>query len=443
MSGRAARRPPLPLPKRPPPGPLRQDFWKSPLRGPWLASFLSSLLLPLIVICAVTGFLSHAAYDPDLGRNSSTGRVSGPWDLYFFDWPSGPAYLYAVTQGLHVICGLAAIPILFAKLWAVIPQLYEWPPVRSLAHVLERAALLLLVGGSLFVFGTGVANIQIYYPWVGKFSFIPAHYYGAFVFLAALGLHVSLKLPIVRAAFRERGVLAPLRQSREGTTPEPPLREEEEYEWGESTAPSAPNRPTISRRGLIGLVAASSLGLAVMGIGQVVGGPLRRLALLAPRGRDLGDGPNDFPVNKTARAAGITPEQIGSSWRLELAGPRPATLTRDDLLAMPQRTERLPIACVEGWTTTQEWTGVPLRDLAARSGVEGEPGRIRVQSIQGGVLGTQVLNPGFARNDRTLLALRVNGVDLSPDHGYPARVIAPALPGARCTKWVTTLTFEV
>jgi DMSO/TMAO reductase YedYZ molybdopterin-dependent catalytic subunit len=40
-----------------------------------------------------------------------------------------------------------------------------------------------------------------------------------------------------------------------------------------------------------------------------------------------------------------------------------------------------------------------------------------------------------------LLALCVNGVDLSPDHGYPARVIVPALPGVHCTKWVRSIEF--
>jgi DMSO/TMAO reductase YedYZ molybdopterin-dependent catalytic subunit len=41
-----------------------------------------------------------------------------------------------------------------------------------------------------------------------------------------------------------------------------------------------------------------------------------------------------------------------------------------------------------------------------------------------------------------LLALRVNGADLSPDHGYPARVIVPALPGVHNTKWVAAIDFE-
>ena len=45
------------------------------------------------------------------------------------------------------------------------------------------------------------------------------------------------------------------------------------------------------------------------------------------------------------------------------------------------------------------------------------------------------MNPG------SLLALLVNGADLSADHGYPARVIVPGAPGVRNTKWVTRLTF--
>jgi len=43
--------------------------------------------------------------------------------------------------------------------------------------------------------------------------------------------------------------------------------------------------------------------------------------------------------------------------------------------------------------------------------------------------------------ERSLLALRDAGADLSPDHGYPARIIVPALPGVHCTKWVGELHF--
>ena len=123
-------------------------------------------------------------------------------------------------------------------------------------------------------------------------------------------------------------------------------------------------------------------------------------------------------------------------------GPERVSLTRDDLLTMPQRTERLPIACVEGWTTTQEWQGVRLADLARRAGVP-DPAGVYVESIQEpSTLSKASLNRGQATNPRSLLALAVNGTDLSPDHGYPARIIVPALPGVHNTKWVGRLRFE-
>jgi hypothetical protein len=45
-------------------------------------------------------------------------------------------------------------------------------------------------------------------------------------------------------------------------------------------------------------------------------------------------------------------------------------------------------------------------------------------------------------DERALLALRVNGADLSPDHGYPARIMVPNAPGTHNTKWVRELRFE-
>ena len=47
----------------------------------------------------------------------------------------------------------------------------------------------------------------------------------------------------------------------------------------------------------------------------------------------------------------------------------------------------------------------------------------------------QVIDP------RSMLALRVNGADMSRDHGYPARTIIPAAPGVHNTKWVNKITF--
>jgi DMSO/TMAO reductase YedYZ molybdopterin-dependent catalytic subunit len=173
------------------------------------------------------------------------------------------------------------------------------------------------------------------------------------------------------------------------------------------------------------------------------GDTFRRFALLAPRGRVYGDGPNDFQVNKTAAAVGVTEDQTGPDWRLKLKGDRSVSFSREQLLAMPQNTYDLPIACVEGWSTTQTWTGVRLRDLAALAGAAGASG-VLVKSLQeSGSFNKATLSAAQLDDEKSLLALSVNGQDISMDHGFPARVIVPALPGVFNTKWVASMEFEV
>ena len=181
--------------------------------------------------------------------------------------------------------------------------------------------------------------------------------------------------------------------------------------------------------------------------GQSLGGPLRRTALLAPHGQDLGGGPNDFQINQTAAEVGIRAAETGASWRLTLdqaerTGQAPVRLSRAELLGLEQHAAHLPIACVEGWSTDdQAWTGVRLRDLARLAGVS-HPASVLVESLErGGTFRHAALSAGQIMDPDSLLALRVNGADLSLDHGYPARVIVPANPGVHNTKWVASLTF--
>jgi DMSO/TMAO reductase YedYZ molybdopterin-dependent catalytic subunit len=209
----------------------------------------------------------------------------------------------------------------------------------------------------------------------------------------------------------------------------------------------APAAATISRRGVIAFAGAGSALIAALSVGQSLGGSLRRTALLAPHNQQVsGATAGDFQVNNTARNAGIVASETGEKWRLTIAGPAgraPVVLSRGDLLRMEQHNASLPIACVEGWSTdNQAWTGVRLRDLAALAGVT-SPSSVLVQSLQhGGGFNQAALSAGQIMDQDSLLALRVNGADLTLDHGYPARVIVPACPGVHNTKWVNRLTFR-
>ncbi|MFJ9602347.1 molybdopterin-dependent oxidoreductase [Streptomyces althioticus] len=412
------------LPGRLPRGPFSPRFWRSPLRGTWFTSVLGVVLLAGITILFVTGLVSYAAYNPDLSPVNDRTPGKGVLGFYLFSWPTDPPWLYRLTQGVHVTLGLGLVPVLLAKLWSVVPKLFTLPPARSVTHALERISLILLVGGALFEFVTGILNIQLDYVFPG--SFYPLHFYGAWVFFGAFLAHVVLKAP---AAFRN------LRRMPRGQGEEP----------DEELTAARPAPPTVSRRGALGLVGGGSLLLVATSAGRSFDGPLRQTAVLTPHGGpEPGSGPGAFQVNKTAEYAGIRPDDTTEeTWRLTVTG-RTGTvrLSRADLLAMDQHDADLPIACVEGWSTSdQAWRGVRLRDLAALVGHD-EPADVFVESLQPrGTWRHAALSAGQVADGRSLLALSVNGADLTPDHGHPARVIVPAAPGVLNTKWVTRLTF--
>ncbi|MEU9136286.1 molybdopterin-dependent oxidoreductase [Streptomyces sp. NPDC048404] len=423
-----------------PRSPSSPAFWRSPLRGPWFTSVLGVVLLVGITVLFVTGLLSYAAYNPNLSPVNDKTPDKGILGFYLFSWPTGPVWLYRLTQGVHVTLGIALIPVLLAKLWSVVPRLFALPPARSLAHALERLSLLLLVGGALFEFTTGVLNIQLDYVFPG--SFYTLHFYGAWVFIAAFVAHAVLRVP---AAMRNlRGLRTP------GPRPEPPRSSpgasEPARPEDELVSPD-PLPPTVSRRGALGFVGGGALLLTATSAGHGFDGPLRDTALLAPHGgAEPGSGPGGFQINKTAASRGITVAETGEdAWRLVVRGKgRTVRLSRADLRLLPLHSAALPIACVEGWSTSDQWwRGVRLRDLAALVGYEaGAAPDVLVESLQRhGAFRVAALRDNQVRDARSLLALFVNGEDLTPDHGYPARVIVPAAPGVLNTKWVARMTF--
>lgn len=349
------------------------------------ASLLGLALGVSFLTCALTGLYSHLVQHPP------------DW----FQAPSQPAGLYRVTQGLHVATGIASVPLLLAKLWAVFPHLFRWPPVTGVAHALERISLVPLVGGSLFMLVSGMANIDLWY--VLPFNFPPTHFWMAWVTMGALAIHIGAKVTTTRAALaRTRPV-----------------------ELG----------PDPSRRRFLTAVGVGSAGLTAVTIGQTVN-PLSPLALLAPRHPDRGT--QGFPVNGSAAETGVTTAATDPGFRLLVDGMVTTSLSfsLDDLRALPRRDATLPIACVEGWSASRRWSGVPLRELLARAGA-GPDAWVTVHSLQTDGFNRSDINAVQARDPDTLLALEADGEILSLDHGYPVRLIGPNRPGVMQTKWIT------
>jgi DMSO/TMAO reductase YedYZ molybdopterin-dependent catalytic subunit len=379
------------------PIPREEDF-RSRLRSPTVTARLGLWLGVCFGLAFVTGLISHWA------------KLSHPW----VPFPTRPVWGYRVTQGAHVISGTATVPLLLVKLWTVYPKLLARPPrrLRELAlHGAERVSIAVLVAAAIFQLATGLANTAEWYPW--HFTFVRTHYAVGWIAVGALLVHIAVKLPLIRAAL------------------------------GADLESSALDRPTtpsttgvLSRRTLLRSTWAAT-GVAVLATAGASVPWLRRVSVLAVRS---GDGPEGLPVRTSAVTARVTAAATSAAYRLTVAyDGREHVFTRAQLVAMPQTSAALPIACVEGWSAGATWRGVRLRDLLDRVGAPA--GRdVEVSSLQeSGAFRNTTMPDRYVDDPTTLLALELNGETLSLDHGFPARVIAPDRPGELQTKWVARL----
>jgi hypothetical protein len=383
--------------------PSESDF-TSRLRSPAVSARVGLWLGICFGIAFLTGLVSHYAQLP----NQSV------------PFPTRPVWGYRVTQGLHVVSGTAAVPLLLVKLYAVLPKLFarparprrDWATVRALAlQGAERLSIAVLVAAAIFQLATGILNAAQWYPW--EFSFRATHYAVAWVAIGALVLHVAVKLPVISSA----------------------LGADLDDEALDRPGTAATTRG-LSRRGLLRTTWLAS-GVAVVATAGSAVPLLRRVSVFGVRS---GDGPAGVPINKSAKAAGVIPSALDPAFRLEIVyADRSVSLSRAQLVELPASTADLPIACVEGWSASGTWTGVRMRELLDL--VEAPSGKdVHVVSLQQrGAFRATTLQANFADDPLTLLALFLNGDPLAIDHGYPCRLIAPNRPGVLQTKWVSRL----
>ena len=164
-----------------------RDRREDPRHDERTAAILGIALGVCFTTCFLTGLYSHLAQHP----------------TSWFHLPARPAGLYRVTQGLHVLTGIATIPLLLAKLWSVFPQVVQWPPVTSVAHLLERVSLMPLVAGAPV---PALDRARRHRPVVpaARRSSRPTHYWMAWITMGALVVHVGAKITTTRAALARR-----------------------------------------------------------------------------------------------------------------------------------------------------------------------------------------------------------------------------------------------
>ena len=115
------------------------------------------------------------------------------------------------------------------------------------------------------------------------------------------------------------------------------------------------------------------------------------------------------------------------------------TFTWAEFAALPRVKVHADMHCVTRWSLLDNlWEGVPTSELLKRIAIAPEAKFVMVHSENG--YSTNLPIADFFGDD-CLFALRHNGADLDPDHGYPVRLIIPKLFAWKSAKWVRGIEF--
>ncbi|KAA8498335.1 Nitrate reductase NADH 2 [Porphyridium purpureum] len=143
---------------------------------------------------------------------------------------------------------------------------------------------------------------------------------------------------------------------------------------------------------------------------------------------------------------------------------KPMTLSMDQLAAMPSVSLPVTLVCAGNrrkeqnmtkqtigfsWgpcaVGTHMWTGVRLRDLLLAADVDLSKGKhvcfVGAEDLPKGKYGTSIpISLALDVFGEVLIAYENNGMRLTPDHGFPVRVIIPGWIGGRMVKWLKEIT---
>ncbi|HWW63781.1 MAG TPA: molybdopterin-dependent oxidoreductase [Sphingomonadaceae bacterium] len=218
----------------------------------------------------------------------------------------------------------------------------------------------------------------------------------------------------------------------------------------------------ISRRRLIGSLAAGSGALLLSGCDRLSNSPrfrealrggealsMRAQRLLLDRGalaREYGREdispvfrPNGTRMPASARYAAQAANGF-ADWRLTVDGlvSRPLSLSLATIMAMPRRTQITRHDCVEGWSAIGEWTGVPLRLLLDKAGLR-DGARYIVFHCADDLYGMayyESIDLVDALHPQTIMAWALNRTMLPIPNGAPLRLRVERMLGYKHAKFV-------
>jgi DMSO/TMAO reductase YedYZ molybdopterin-dependent catalytic subunit len=138
---------------------------------------------------------------------------------------------------------------------------------------------------------------------------------------------------------------------------------------------------------------------------------------------------------------GPIPAFEGAEWDLEVSGlvENGFTLTYQELRGLPNVKVHADMHCVTGWTTLDnDWEGVSFKSLLEMAQPTPDAKWVIAHCAHGY---TSNLSLKAMEDDDVLVAWRNGGEDLTPEHGWPLRLVVPKRYAWKSAKWLTGLEF--
>jgi DMSO/TMAO reductase YedYZ molybdopterin-dependent catalytic subunit len=138
---------------------------------------------------------------------------------------------------------------------------------------------------------------------------------------------------------------------------------------------------------------------------------------------------------------GQIPEINIKDYRLAVSGDilNPVVLTYGDIADMGKDKVIGDFHCVTGWTKeSAEWEGILTKKIAAMVNPGQDAKYVLIGSYDGYTTNVDI---DFFLRDNSLLAIKYGGKTLTPEHGFPVRLVIPDKYAYKSAKWVNAIKF--
>jgi DMSO/TMAO reductase YedYZ molybdopterin-dependent catalytic subunit len=137
--------------------------------------------------------------------------------------------------------------------------------------------------------------------------------------------------------------------------------------------------------------------------------------------------------------AGSVPKTDLATWDFRVLGEveTPITLSWDELQALPSKEIQLDIHCVTRWSRFDaRFRGVHWSEVAKLVGPK-PSGRYVVAHAEQGFTANVPLRA--LEDEQALIAYEADGEPLTPDHGWPLRLVIPSTYFWKSAKWLRAI----